>query len=188
DGKLKPLESLRMSSADILKEYSNMPPGMMQMTRITDLLPQDQFRRLMSGTAEERYAVVNALDETKRRQVLGMVAPQQLIGTPDLQKEAEAARQAANDERQKEFRKRMPPLPDLLNQDQMATAMRGNPEQLRALFDYLDPVKRQQVAAALPPQALAELPEYRRMGMRLRQPQMTLTGDVREGKLFRALY
>src|SRR6185369_6854316 len=47
---------------------------------------------------------------------------------------------------------------------------------------------RQQVAAALPPQALAELPEYRRMGMRLRQPQMTLTGDVREGKLFRALY
>jgi uncharacterized protein (DUF1800 family) len=82
----------------------------------------------------------------------------------------------------------MPPLSDLLNPDQMSTAMRGNPEQLSALFSFLDPVKRQQVAAALPPQALAEMPEMRRLGMRLRSAQQVIGNDLKEGKVFRALY
>ena len=66
--------------------------------------------------------------------------------------------------------------------------MRGNSEQLTALFSYLDPVKRQQVAAALPPQSLAEA--ARRCGGRdaSRQPQQVIIGDLKEGKVFRALY
>ena len=96
--------------------------------------------------------------------------------------------------RQEEQQKESPPPQhaaaerDLLNSDQMQTAMRGNPEQLKDLFSFLDPVKRQQVAGALPPQALAEFPEMRRLGMKLRQPQQVVGNDLKEGKIFRALY
>ena len=72
--------------------------------------------------------------------------------------------------------------------DQIETAVRGNPEQLNALFSYLDPVKRMQVAAALPPKSLSEMPEMRRQAMKLRQPQQAVTSDLKEGKVFRALY
>jgi uncharacterized protein (DUF1800 family) len=137
---------------------------------------------------EERKAFLATLDPDKRRQILAFVAPQTFAGMPDLQKEAEDARKAQQDEQQKEMRRRMPPLTDLLNSDQMQTAMRGNAEQLTALFNFLEPGKRQQVAAALPPQSLAELPEFRRMGMRLRQPQQVIGNDLKEGKVFRALY
>ncbi len=92
------------------------------------------------------------------------------------------------EERQKQIRKLMPPLEDLLTQDQIQTARRGNTEQLKELFSFLDPVTREQVAAALPPQALAELPEYRRMGLKSRRPQDVVSGDLKEGKVFRALY
>jgi uncharacterized protein (DUF1800 family) len=188
EAKLKPLESLRLSPSEILSEYPLAPPGLNMMNRITDLLPADQLRRLNSGTIEEREAVLKSLDPDKRQKVLAVSAPQNFSCMPGIQKEIEEARQAQNTERQKEFRKRMPPLSDLLNQDQMSTAMRGNPEQLTALFAYLDPERRQQVAAALPPQALAEFPEMRRQGLRLRQPQQVLVGDLKEGKVFRALY
>ncbi len=187
--KLKPLVTLRMSPAEILKDYPVNPPGTNPtMLRANDLLNPDQFRKLSNGSAEERLAVLKPLDPDKRQQVLGSMGPQAFACVPDLQKEAEAAVQARNQERQKEFRRLMPPLGDLLNQDQMTTAMRGNPEQLTALFSYLDPEKRQQVAAALPPQALSELPEMRRQGMLLRQPQQVLIEDLKEGKVFRAIH
>src|SRR4029078_3788771 len=55
-------------------------------------------------------------------------------------------------------------------------------------FSFLDATKRQQVAAALPPQKLAQFPELRRMGLRTRQPQQVVGGDLKEGKVYRALY
>jgi uncharacterized protein (DUF1800 family) len=82
----------------------------------------------------------------------------------------------------------MPQLNDLLTPDQIQTALRGNTEQLKELFSFQDPEKRQQLAAALPPQALAQFPEFRRMGMKSRQPQQVVSGDLKEGKVFRALY
>src|SRR6516162_8757880 len=57
-----------------------------------------------------------------------------------------------------------------------------------ALFAYLPAEKRQQLAAALPPQALSELPEMRRLGLALRQPQQVPVNDLKEGKVYRALY
>ncbi len=45
----------------------------------------------------------------------------------------------------------MPQLQDLLTQDQITAVMQST-EQLTELFSFLDPAKRQQVAAALPPQ------------------------------------
>ena len=189
DEKLKPLETLRMEPGEIIASYPQAPPGLMfRQTPLNELLTQDQIRQILNSTAEERRAALDALTPEKRKQVLSVVAPQQLTGLPDIQKEADAARQEQQAERQKQIRKLMPQLNDLLTPDQIQTALRGNTDQLQELFSFLDAEKRQQVAAALPPQTLAQFPEYRRMGMKTRQPQQVISGDVKEGKVYRALY
>jgi uncharacterized protein (DUF1800 family) len=187
--KLKPLETLRMQPGEIIASYPQTPQGLVfRPTPLNELLSQDQIRQILNSTAEERRAALDALTPEKRKQVLSVVAPQQLTGLTDIQKEAEAARQEQLVERQKQIRKLMPQLTDLLTQDQIQTALRGNTEQLKELFGFLDPEKRQQVAAALPPQTLAQLPEYRRMGLKSKQPQQVVSGDLKEGKVYRALY
>jgi uncharacterized protein (DUF1800 family) len=188
ESRLKPMETLRMDPADILKDYSPNQAGFRPFTPLNELLSQDQVRRVMSGTHDERMSVIDPLDADKRKKVLSSLAPNALSCEPDLQKEAEAARKERQEEQQKDFRRRNPPLNDLLNQDQISAALRGSPEQLRDLFSYLDPAKRKQVAGALPPQSLAAFPDLRREGMRARQPQQVLLGDLREGKVFRAVY
>ena len=188
--KLKPLETLRMEPSEIMRAYPQTPPALMvpQFTPLNELLSQDQIRQILNSTAEERRAALDALTPEKRKQVLTVIPTQQLTGLPDVQKESEAVRQEQQQERQKQIRMLMPPLNELLPPDQMQTALRGNREQLEELFSFLDPVKRRQVAAALPPQALAQLPEYRRMGLNSKQPQQVVSGDLKEGKVFRALY
>jgi uncharacterized protein (DUF1800 family) len=52
----------------------------------------------------------------------------------------------------------------------------------------VDPDKLQKISAALPPNALAGQPEMRRMGVMARAPQQVIIGDLREGKLYRAVY
>jgi uncharacterized protein (DUF1800 family) len=189
DEKLKPLETLRMEPGEIMAAYpQNNPALMFRPTPLNELLSQDQVRRVMNGTAEQRQSTLASLDPEKRKQVLTAIPPQQFEGQPELQKEAEAARQEQQVERQKQIRKLMPQLNDLLTPDQIQTALRGNTEQLKELFSFQDPEKRQQLAAALPPQALAQFPEFRRMGMKSRQPQQVVSGDLKEGKVFRALY
>jgi len=188
ESRLKPLETLRMEPAEILKDYSPVQGGFRPFTPLNELLSQDQVRRVVSGTHDERMSTLDALDTEKRRKVLIALAPNTLSCEPALQKEVEVARKEQQEERQKEFRLRNPPLNDLLNPDQISAALRGSPEQLRDLFSYLDPVKRKQVAGALPPQALAAFPDLRREGLRTRQPLQVVLGDLREGKVFRALY
>ena len=189
DEKLKPLETLRMEPGEIIAAYPQVPPALMfRQTPLNELLSQDQVRRVMNGTAEQRQATLASLDPDKRKQVLATMPVQQFEGQPELQKEAEAARQEQQADRQKQIRKLMPQLADLLTQDQIQTAMRGNTEQLKELFSFLDAETRQKVAAALPPQTLAQFPEYRRLGMKSRQPQQVVSGDVKEGKVYRALY
>jgi hypothetical protein len=185
--KLKPLETLRMDPGEILKSYS--PVQLVQpFTPLTDLLSQDQIRRVQGGTHEERMATLDTLDAEKRKKVLALIGLNTFSCEPGLQKEAEAARKDRQQEQQMEFRRRNPNLNDLLNPDQMAAALRGAPEQLRDLFSYLDPEKRKQVAGALPPQSLSGFPDLRREGMRARQPLQVVLGDLREGKVFRAVY
>ena len=188
EARLKPFESLHLSTAEILKNYSQPVLNFPRFVPLPELVGQEQARKLQTGTAEARKAILDSLDADKRRAALARLSPELFEGLPDLKKEAESARQADAAERQRENRKLNPPLMDLLNPDQMATALRGNPEQIKSLLDYFDPMKRQQIAAALPPQALADLPEIRRMGMRLRQPQQLVFDDLKEGKVFRAIY
>jgi uncharacterized protein (DUF1800 family) len=188
--KLKPFETLRLNSAEILKDYPQIAPGvmMMRMTPMTDLLKQDQTNKLFSGTIEERKAVMDSLDPEKRKQVLLSIGPQQFNVIPELKKEAEDARKAQQEERQAEMKRRTPPLEDLLDSAQRDIVRKGTPAQIAALLESFDPTKRQQIASAMPRPQLAGLPELRRLGIELRQPQEVVISDLREGKVLRAVY
>ena len=189
--KLKPLETLRMDLPAIVREYApepNTPMVMMTMARLNTLLSQEEMRKVQTGTAEERTAVLKSLDPDKRRQVLVSLAQNVLTYTPEFQKEAEEARKIQQEEQQKEFRRRNPQLNDLLNPDQMTAARSGNKEQLLALFAYLDPEKRKLVAGLLPAQSMAALPELRREGQFRQTPRLVASEDLKEAKVFRALY
>jgi uncharacterized protein (DUF1800 family) len=191
DAKLKPLETLRMDLADIVKKYTpeqQQPIMMTSQMAGMNALSQEDRRKVMNGTAEQRKAVLASLDEEKRRQVLMQISPQNIEDLPEYKKEAEEARKMRQDELQKEVRMRNPQLQDLLNPDQVAVARSGNKEQILALFAYLDPEKRPQVASKLPPQTLAGLPEIRREGQRQSQPRQVVSEDLKEAKVFRALY
>jgi uncharacterized protein (DUF1800 family) len=188
--KLKPLETLRMELPEIVKQYTpTQQPNMMRAIGfMNNLLPPDDMRKVMNGTAEERTAVLKSLDPEKRRQVLASLPPNVLEYTPEFKKEGEEARKMQQEEIQKENRRRNPQLDDLLNPDQINVARSGNKEQILALFAYLDPDKRSLVASLLPPQSLAALPELRRQAQFQRTPRQVVSQDVKEAKVFRALY
>jgi len=191
DAKLKPLESLRLELPEIVKQYNPPPPESMMMQQrmsLNELLPQEDMRKVQNGTAEERTAVLKELDPDKRKQVLATLPRNVLAYTPEYKKEAEDAQKAQQEEFQKENRRRNPQLSDLLNPDQITIARSGNKEELLALFAYLDPEKRPLVASVLPPQSLAALPELRREGQLHRTPQQVVSEDLKEAKVFRALY
>jgi uncharacterized protein (DUF1800 family) len=189
DARLKPLTTLCMDSAEILtKYYQQFPQRFMQNVRINDLLPGDQMRKVLNGTAEERRAALMALDPEKRMKVLAVVPPNVVEGIPDLQKEQTAARQKQQEERQMEMRRMRPPLNDLLTPAEQEIALRGTPEARAALYASVDPEKLQKIAGALPQNVLAGQPEMRRMGAMARMPQQVIIGDLREAKLYRSVY
>ena len=70
DGKLKPLETLRMNLAEVVKQYTPAQQGTMMMAppfqQLNNLLSDEQRRKVMNGTAEERTEVLKALDPDKR--------------------------------------------------------------------------------------------------------------------------
>ena len=188
--KLKPLDSLHMTSAEILQEYFQPNQmGMMKMASTQELLTPEQRRKVYNGTAEERSVAILALDPEKRWQVLATVPPNVLDGLPDdIQEEAKVARQRQQDERQKEQRKLHPPLQDLLTPAETQIALRGTREQREALYNEMDFTKRQQVAWALQPAQLADFPEMRRMGVIARNPRQVVLQDLRDARVYRALY
>lgn len=191
EGKLKPLESLSLDQAEIMRQYGQLQPPIVAVQpqlAINILLNQEQMRRVQIGTSEERTAVLKSLDPDKRRQVLAGLPPTVLEHTPEFQKEGEDARKMQQDELQKEARKRNPQLVDLLAGDQLAAARSSNKERIEALFAMLDPEKRIQVAGVLPAQALSQLPEIRRLGQTRRQPRLVVSQDLKEAKTLRAIY
>jgi len=191
DARLKPLKTLPMDLAKVVKEYTPQDNGGMfvpPFQLLNTLLSDEERRKVLTGTAEERTAVLKPLDPEKRRQVLAALPPNVVSFTPEFKEEAEAAQKMRQEEMQKEARRRNPQLNDLLNPDQMAAARSGNKEQLTALFAYLDPGKRPLVASLLPPQSLAQVPELRREGQFQRAPRQVASEDLKEAKVFRAVY
>ncbi|HTX34867.1 MAG TPA: DUF1800 domain-containing protein [Bryobacteraceae bacterium] len=187
--RLKPLDTLNLDSAELLKEYNPLvPPGFVRPKPLNQLLPGETYRKVFNGTAEERRAAILALDPEIRVQVLAMIPPNLVDCFPELQKEQADARKQQQQERQMQMRMMRPPLNELLDPQEMRVARNGTPAEREALFASLDPAKLKLVAAALPPQSLGDRPELRRMGVMLRSPQQVVMGDLREGKLYRAIY
>jgi len=191
EAKLEPLETLRMDTALVVKDYmvAQMQMNMMsQPTNIMNTLSQEDRRKVMNGTAEERKAALESFDPEKRKQVLLFLPPTNLSSIPEFQKEAEEARKEQQQQRQEEMRRRNPTLDDLLDADQIKIARNGTADEVKALLTSLEPEKQRQVAAAMPPARLADLPELRREAQRYRQPQQVVSSDLRAGKLDSAVY
>ena len=141
EARLKPLETLRMEPEEIIKEYPLIPPGEGSQSERVGGERERWASKMLSGSVEDRKTYLATLDANKRMQVLALVPPQSFAGIPELQKESEDAHKAQQEEQMKEARRRMPPLTDLLNADQMSTAMRGNPEQLNGIVQFPGPVQ-----------------------------------------------
>jgi uncharacterized protein (DUF1800 family) len=194
EAKLKPLETLRMDLAEVVKQYTPGQQGMMMgmMTppfeSLNTLLSNEQRRKVMNGTAEERTEVLKALDADKRKQVLAALPQNVLSFTPDYKKEAEEAQKARQEETRKEARRRNPQFEDLLNAEQMTAAKSNDAKRVTALLASLDRDKQIQVAALLPPANLAEIPELRREAQRRRTPRIVASEDLKEARVYRAIY
>jgi uncharacterized protein (DUF1800 family) len=187
--KLKPLESLQMAPAEIVQEYYQQNKMGMIVNPMMELLTNDQRRKVNNGTAEERTAAIQSLDPEKRWQVLARLAPNVIEGLPDdLQQEVKMARQREQDERMKQQRRLHPTMQDLLTPFEANIALHGTHDERAQFFESLDFNKRQQVAGAMQPDALADFPEMRRMGLVMRSPRQVVLQDLREGRLYRALY
>ncbi|HEX4278634.1 MAG TPA: DUF1800 domain-containing protein [Bryobacteraceae bacterium] len=188
DAKLKPLETLRMSLPEIVTKYTPAPQQPLMMASMTtNPLPQDEMRKLRTGTAEQRKALLASLPEDKRRQALMRVPRDSIDDLPEYKQEAEDARKMQQEEIQKQARRANPRLQDILDPEQMKVARSGSPEELTALFASLDPEKRPLVAAMLPPQKAAAFPELRREGNFKRAPRLVASEDAKEAKVFRAI-
>ena len=185
--KLEPLETLRLDTAAILKDYPVTRIHIQRPPSLDKLLSPDQLQMLKRGTAEEQASVLNALDGTKRREVLIAAGPG-IFRTLELRNEADAAQQDDLEAQMKEMRQMMPPVIDLLNDPELRTATSGTYEEKKDLFESMEPAKRQLVAAAMAQQMLIGFPELRRQGSLRHAPQRLVTGDMREGKVLRAIY
>src|SRR5438876_3044879 len=190
DSKLRPLETLKLAMWQIQEKYSPATPGrVIRPQAAQSILTPQQFGRLMNCSVEDRRTLLTPLRPEDRRVVLANVPPQVLEGLPeDWVQEAAKARQAEQEARQKEFRRLMPPLTDLLSPEEVRAAQRGTREEKMALLNSLDPEKRRTVLRVLPSEALSDLPDLRREAMAVRQPQELVNSDLIENKLYRAIY
>ena len=190
--RLQPLETVRMSAAEIAKQYTPFPAAVMMnrspFLMMQDALSDEQRRKVLTGTAEERSQVLKALDPEKRRNVLAGLPDNVVAFTPEFKEEAEKARKEAQEERQAQQRKLNPTLRDLLSDDQLKTANAGDKAKIAELLASLDPDRRAQVGSRLPPRSLANFPEYRRENQKRGIPRLVVSEDAREAKVFRAIY
>src|SRR5262245_20534070 len=187
--KLQPLGTLQLPTWQIVENYPQNPMAAMIRPPAYAALPPQQMTRLMNGPAEERRNTLASLDPDTRRAVLASVPPPILEGLPnELRDEAEKARKTEQEERQKEMRRLMPPLNELLTNDQIRIARMGTPEEKVALLNSFDSEKRRQIIRAIGPQAFSDVPALRREAMGVTQPQQLVNNELIENKLYRAIY
>ncbi|MBV8514733.1 MAG: DUF1800 domain-containing protein [Acidobacteria bacterium] len=189
EAKLKPLATLKMSTTDVVRDYTPeqlAPIGL--GAPLTSLLQGQQLQKVMTGTAEERTEVLKSLPADQRMDILAVLPPNVVNSTPAFKDEAMQAQKMRQEKTQMELRKRNPQLQDLLSPDQITAARSGNKDQLTALFAFLDPDKRAQVAGLIPAQSLSDFPELRRLAAFKRAPRQVASEDLKEAKLYRAIY
>jgi uncharacterized protein (DUF1800 family) len=190
--RLTPLGTLQLPIWQILDKYPAVPAAL--MVRLPSAiafssLPQQQIGRLMNCSVDERRTTLASFAPDTRRLILVGAPPQVLEGLPDeLRQEAASARKSEQEERQKEIRRLMPPLNELLSPEQISSVNRGTPAEKLALLDSFDAEKRRLIIRALPLQTFTELPQLRREAMAANQPQQLVNSELIEHKLFRTLY
>ena len=192
EAKLRQFETLRMPMWQILEKYSQANAALIGMSpsvkALQSMAPQ-QRNALMSCSVQERRAIFAAMDPDTRRLILAAAPPAMVEGLPDdLIQQGADTRKAEQEARQKEFRRLLPPLNELLSQDQIRIVFNGSVEEKLALLDGLDADKRRQVVRTFPPQAYANLPAVRREALAASQPQVFVNNELIEHKLLRAVY
>ena len=162
DEKLKALTTITQPPWQLLDSYGGAPPfnAVQPPSAIAmSSLAQQDRTRLLNCSADDRMTILDALDPEKRRLVLAALPPNALEGLPDaLVQEATNARRLDMEERNKELRRRTPPLRELLTEEQLSFAISGTEQEKRALLDSFDRDKRRQVLRMLPTQSLAAMP------------------------------
>ena len=192
ESRLAALETVKLQTSQILQEYTPQPQQMFnvrpRLAPASVLSPLQVSKLMNGGSAEERLAVWMSLKPEIRTQLLLSAPPQATEGLPDLQQEAAKARQAEQEKQQAERRKLMPPINELLTQDQMRITRTGTDQEKIAILDSLDAEKRRQVLRAAGPQMFATVPILRREAMAANQPQQFVNAELIENKLYRAIY
>ena len=155
---------------------------------LEQLVSPEQFQKLSTGTAEERLATIGAIPSDKLGPVLAALTPKMLEGLPDLQKQAEQARQTELARQQLVLRSAIPNINNLLTVEQQRITRQGTVQERLALVNSLDPPTRKQVLRVLPPTALAGIPELQREAMAARQPPQFVNQELVDSRLYRALY
>jgi uncharacterized protein (DUF1800 family) len=190
--RLAPLKSLRMPTSEVVAQYS--PAQTMAMVTfdgpfaVINKLPQSVRNKIMNGTAEERTAALDAMDPDLRAKVLGALPENVVEYTPKYKEEAVKARKAVQEERRAQVRRRNPQLPDLLKPDEVADVLSAEKARVVAVVSKLDPDKRVDVVAQLPPKSQAFFPEYRRDAQAKRSPQLAASEDLKEARIYRTVY
>ena len=191
--RLAPLTSLRMPAAEvaaIFKPDQNM--GMVMIRQgpfavINDLSPTERSK-VMNGTAEERTAALDAMEPQLRAKVLAALPDNVIRYTPKYKDEAEKAHKAVQEEQRMQLRRRNPTLQDFLKPDEIAGVRSGEKDRVIAAVNRVDPDKRADVVALLPPKSLAFFPEHRREAQMKRTPQLVASEDLKEAHVYRAVY
>jgi uncharacterized protein (DUF1800 family) len=190
ESRLEPLTTLNMQTWQIFEKYQQPQQVMFAGPRVApgSVLSPLQMSKLMNGgTVEERREVLMSIPPDVRGQVILTMPPQALEGLPDFQQEATKARQVQQEALQAERRRLMPPINDLLTQDQMRILRAGTEQEKVALVNSFDSDKRTKVLRAAGPQ-LQTVPALRREAMALLQPQQFVHSELIENKLYRAIY
>src|SRR5262249_1127292 len=88
EAKLKPLETVKLPTWQILDRYPQTSPAVAALQRSPSLLalqslPIQQSLTLNNGSPEERRALLMSMDPDKRKLILGSAPPQVVDSLPD---------------------------------------------------------------------------------------------------------
>jgi hypothetical protein len=186
--KLTTLATQKLATWQIFEAYQPLTPQVRVVTaNLTQLLPQDQLRRLLNGTAEERRAVIDGLSPEVRQQVLPTLPSNVFEALPELRQQVERARQIQNEIRSREFqeqqRKMRPPLNELLTPEQARDLQFGTTDEKMAVLNSFTSEKRTLVFRSLPAQQVPEM--FKREAMAASNPRQARHGELIENKLQR---
>jgi uncharacterized protein (DUF1800 family) len=191
--RLAHLKSLKLPVSEVVAQYSpNQDAAMMMLMEgpfaVINRLPQSLRFKIMQGTAEERTAALDAMDPELRSKVLAGLPDNVADHTPKYKDEIDAARKADQEQRRALNRKRFPQLADLLRPTEVAEVRSGDRDRVVAAINKLDPDARISAVALLSPKSQAFFPDYRREAQMRRTPRLAPSEDLREARLYRAVY